>query len=169
MEALNGLRRRSLTVALAVMLLGALFAIPSAMAQSSAGAGAAAKGAPTERFLALSTNPRENAKPVVLGFGPIHAVDVESAAVEATRRNAAANGVELDVRQVDALDAELPSVDLVLANIHLAAVQAVAPRLKAKRLVTAGYFHSRLPEAAGFVHVERRIDGGWAADLFERQ
>jgi len=104
-----------------------------------------------------------------LGFGPIHAIDVEATAVEATRRNAAANGVELDVRQVDALVGDLPEVDVVLANIHLAAVQALAPRIKAKRLVTAGYFHSRRPEAAGFVHVERRIDGGWAADLFERQ
>jgi ribosomal protein L11 methyltransferase len=104
-----------------------------------------------------------------LGFAPIHSVDVELAAVEATARNAAANGVELDVRHADALTSELPATDLVVANIHLAGVQALAPRIKARRLVTAGYFHSRMPEAPGFRHVERRIDGGWAADLFERQ
>jgi hypothetical protein len=37
------------------------------------------------------------------------------------------------------------------------------------QLVTAGYFHSRMPALPGYVHRERRIDGGWAADLFQRQ
>jgi hypothetical protein len=48
-------------------------------------------------------------------------------------------------------------------------VNALTARLDAAMLVTAGYFHSRMPQASGFVHRERRIDGGWAADLFERQ
>jgi ribosomal protein L11 methyltransferase len=104
-----------------------------------------------------------------LGFAPIHSVDVEPAAVEATARNAAANGVAVDVREADALQSELPAVDLVVANIHLSGVQALVPRITARRLLTAGYFHSRMPETPGFGHVERRIDGGWAADLFERQ
>ena len=38
----------------------------------------------------------------LLGFGPVTAVDVEEPSVEATRGNAAANGVELDVRLVGA-------------------------------------------------------------------
>jgi ribosomal protein L11 methyltransferase len=104
-----------------------------------------------------------------LGFGPVRAVDVEPAAVEATTRNAEANGVDVEVRLADAVEAELPAVDLVVANIHLAGVDKVAARITAERLVTAGYFHSRRPEAPGFRHVERRIDGGWAADLFRRQ
>ena len=36
-------------------------------------------------------------------------------------------------------------------------------------LVTSGYFHSRRPRPAGYAHRERRIDGGWAADLFVRE
>jgi ribosomal protein L11 methyltransferase len=104
-----------------------------------------------------------------LGFAPVHAVDREPAAVEATARNAKANEVDLDVRQSDALQADLPPVDLVVANIHLAGVDALALRISARRFLTAGYFHSRMPEAAAFTHIERRIDGGWAADLFERQ
>lgn len=104
-----------------------------------------------------------------LGFAPVHAVDREPAAVEATARNAKANAVDLDVRQSDALQADLPPVDLVVANIHLAGVDALALRISARRFLTAGYFHSRMPEAAAFTHIERRIDGGWAADLFERQ
>ena len=57
-----------------------------------------------------------------LGFGPILAVDVEAAAVEAARANAAANGVEIEVSQLDALTSTLPRGDLVVANIALAAV-----------------------------------------------
>jgi ribosomal protein L11 methyltransferase len=105
-----------------------------------------------------------------LGFGPIIAIDRDSAAVEAARRNAAANDVTIEVRRGDVLEAELPPSDLVLANIDLASVEALAPRLEAAAaLVTAGYFHSRMPQVPGFTHRERRIDGGWAADRFEPQ
>jgi ribosomal protein L11 methyltransferase len=104
-----------------------------------------------------------------LGFGPVVAIDREAAAVEAARRNATRNEVTIEVRRGDALEAELPSVDLALANIDLRSVDTLAARLDAATLVTAGYFHSRRPQAPGFAHRERRIDGGWAADLFERQ
>jgi ribosomal protein L11 methyltransferase len=104
-----------------------------------------------------------------LGFGPVVAIDREAAAVEAARRNAARNEVTIEVRRGDALEAALPSVDLALANIDLRSVDTLVARLDAATLVTAGYFHSRMPQAPGFAHRERRIDGGWAADLFERQ
>jgi ribosomal protein L11 methyltransferase len=104
-----------------------------------------------------------------LGFDPVVAVDRDAAAVDAARRNAVRNEVVLDVRRVDALAAELPAADIALANIDLAAVEVVAAGLDVGTLVTAGYFHSRMPRPSGFVHRERRIDGGWAADLFERQ
>jgi hypothetical protein len=77
---------------LAVMLLGALVTVPASVAQgggdadragdgADGGAGGADRGggAPTQRFLAISTNARENAKPVLLGFGPIHAKGVDKA------------------------------------------------------------------------------------------
>jgi ribosomal protein L11 methyltransferase len=104
-----------------------------------------------------------------LGFRPVVAVDREEAAVEAARRNAEANDVVVDVRRADALTAELPPSDVTLANIDLASIEAVGHRLPTRLLVTAGYFHSRQPRVSGFAHRERRIDGGWAADLFERQ
>jgi ribosomal protein L11 methyltransferase len=104
-----------------------------------------------------------------LGFDPVVSVDVDIAAVEATRRNAAANGVSLEVRQADATSADLPAADLGLANIDLGSVETLAPKLQVGALVTAGYFHSRTPQLAGFAHRERRVDGGWAADLFERE
>ncbi len=104
-----------------------------------------------------------------LGFDPVVAVDREPAAVEATQRNAVANGVTVDARRSDVLEDALPVADVALANIDLAAVNAVGARLDVGMLVTAGYFHSRRPELAGFDHLERRIDGGWAADVFQRQ
>jgi ribosomal protein L11 methyltransferase len=104
-----------------------------------------------------------------LGFAPVLAVDRDPVAVEATRSNGRANGVILDVRQADAASDDLPSADVALANIDLSAVEAIAPRLDVRLLVAAGYFHSRMPNVPRFIHRERRIDGGWAADLFERQ
>jgi ribosomal protein L11 methyltransferase len=104
-----------------------------------------------------------------LGFDPVTAIDREPAALEAARRNAETNGVEIDVWSADVLGAELPPTDVALANIDLASVEAVSARLEARVLVTAGYFHNRRPDLPRFAHRERRIDGGWAADLFERQ
>jgi hypothetical protein len=73
MHAVAGYGRRS-AIALAVMLIGALVGVPSSVAQ---GGGSARIGVPIQRFLAVSTNPKENAKVVLLGFGPIHAKGVD--------------------------------------------------------------------------------------------
>jgi ribosomal protein L11 methyltransferase len=104
-----------------------------------------------------------------LGFDPVVAFDLEQAAVEAARRNAHANAVEIEIRRSDVLDAELPPADVAVANINVAVVESVAPRIRTKSLVTAGYFHGRRPRLSGYVPRERKVDGGWAADLFEPQ
>ncbi|HEY7707888.1 MAG TPA: 50S ribosomal protein L11 methyltransferase [Gaiellaceae bacterium] len=104
-----------------------------------------------------------------LGFGPVLGVDRDDAAVEASTRNAETNGVEIETRLVDALAGPLPASDVGLANIDLASVEALGSVLDVQTLVTAGYFHSRMPKVAGYVHRERRIDGGWASDRFVRQ
>ena len=76
MQPVAGYRRSAM--ALAVMLLGALVTVPSSVAQDGGGADIRDAGrAPIQRFLAISTSARENAKPVVLGFGPIHAKGVQ--------------------------------------------------------------------------------------------
>ena len=104
-----------------------------------------------------------------LGFAPVTAIDQEEAAVETTVRNAEINGVAIDARLVDAVSGELPAADVAVANIDLAVVGELGERVRARTLITAGYFHSRMPEIAGYAHVERRVDGGWAADRFRRQ
>jgi ribosomal protein L11 methyltransferase len=103
-----------------------------------------------------------------LGFAPVIAVDHEEPAVEATLTNAAANGVALDARHVDALADPLPDAEVVVANIALDAVSALGARIFASRLVTSGYLVADRPEPSGYEHRARRELDGWAADLFER-
>jgi len=104
-----------------------------------------------------------------LGFAPVLALDHDPAALEATQRNAEANGVELDARQVDALNEPLPSVDVAVANISAESVQLVLPRLDAHTVVASGYLERDAPAADGFRRERRIAEGGWAADLFRRE
>jgi ribosomal protein L11 methyltransferase len=104
-----------------------------------------------------------------LGFSPVVAVDKDGQAIEATRRNAATNGVHLDLRQVDALEEELPTAQQVLANITKEAVEAVAPRLRCESLIASGYLVSDPGLLPGYRHVDRVTEEGWAADRYERE
>ena len=54
-----------------------------------------------------------------LGFDPVHAVDLDPQAIEATRRNAEANGVEIETWVADALADPLPAVDAAVVNVAL--------------------------------------------------
>ena len=104
-----------------------------------------------------------------LGFGPVTALDNEDAAVEATRRNAAANGVELDCRLADAFSAELPAADVALANISADAVTRLLPRLASPTVLASGYLERDRPSGRGFRHERRVSRDGWAADVFRRE
>lgn len=65
-----------------------------------------------------------------LGFAPVAAVDVDLAALEATERNARANGVVLDrVERVNLRDDAPPSADVVVANLMRPLLLRLAPRL----------------------------------------
>jgi len=104
-----------------------------------------------------------------LGFAPVTAIDQDHGAVEATLRNAAVNGVTLDCRRADALSEQLPSADVVVANISAEAVERLLPRLDARTVVTSGYLEGDLPEWDGFAREGRRTQSGWAADVFRRE
>ena len=103
-----------------------------------------------------------------LGFSPVIAVDSDENAVAATVANAAANEVEVEVRQLDALVDDVPAADLVVTNITRAAVEQLAPRMRARRLVTSGYLPTDEVTLPGFRHLRRITRGGWAADLYEK-
>jgi ribosomal protein L11 methyltransferase len=106
---------------------------------------------------------------VKLGFGPVVAVDHDPHAVEATRANAAANGVAVDARLVDAAVGSLPPSDVAVANVALEPVEAVALRLDVSTLLSSGYLDRDDPRLPGWRWVERLVAGEWAADRFERE
>jgi ribosomal protein L11 methyltransferase len=103
---------------------------------------------------------------VRLGFEPVTAVDLDPFAIEATEKNVAANGVAVDARVIDARDDDVPAADTGVANITLQAVETIAPRVSVTELLTSGYLAAERPNLRGYGHVERRVAGGWAADLW---
>ncbi|HEY1368918.1 MAG TPA: 50S ribosomal protein L11 methyltransferase [Gaiellaceae bacterium] len=103
-----------------------------------------------------------------LGFGPVVAVDNESAAIQATLTNAAANGVAVAAYELDARHDPLPPADLVVANISLGAIEALAPHLTAPRVIASGYLASEAPQLPAWRKRAHREVDGWAADVLER-
>jgi ribosomal protein L11 methyltransferase len=103
-----------------------------------------------------------------LGFEPVVAVDLDAHAVEATLRNADANGVAVDVRLADALTDELPRSDAAVVNVALDVDRPIVARLDCTRLITSGYLAAEAPAFAGYRKETRREADGWAADLHIR-
>jgi ribosomal protein L11 methyltransferase len=103
----------------------------------------------------------------LLGYAPVLAVDVEEAAVEATRSNAAANGVHVDARLV-APHEPLPPAAVVVANISREVVLELPTRIRAEKLVTSGYLAEGTLSLPGYALVERMLRDGWAADVHRR-
>jgi len=103
-----------------------------------------------------------------LGFTPVTAIDVDPDAVAAATANACANGVDIQVRQADVFVEALPAAALALANVTLQAVELLAPRLETNTLIVSGYLAGERPALPEWEHVERREEGGWAADRFAR-
>jgi ribosomal protein L11 methyltransferase len=101
------------------------------------------------------------------GFAPVLAFDSDEQAVEATRANAAANGVDVDATRADVLGHDLPASDVALANITRPTLEAVAPRLRSRWLVGSGYLPTDGSELETFRHVRRVTRDSWAADLYE--
>jgi ribosomal protein L11 methyltransferase len=100
----------------------------------------------------------------LLGFTPVLGVDVEAPSIEATRANAAVNGVAVEAQLV-APDERLPPADVVVANISLDSVEALLSRVECTTLLTSGYLESETPRLPGFRHVRRWTLDGWACDL----
>jgi ribosomal protein L11 methyltransferase len=104
-----------------------------------------------------------------LGFAPVVAVDHDPAAIEATQRNAAANGVSLDVRRADAFAEPLPSAEITVANVSAPFVRRLRSALRSTSLIASGYFQSEDVRLPGFRRELRRVEDGWAADLFRHE
>ena len=103
-----------------------------------------------------------------LGFRPIVAVDIDEDAIGIARANAKVNGVELDAYRADALADELPTVDVVVANVALDVVERLLPLLDSRLAITSGYLERDDPKVSGWRRIDRSDREGWAADLYER-
>jgi ribosomal protein L11 methyltransferase len=112
-----------------------------------------------------------------LGFDPVTAVDFDSLSVEATRENAARNGVELDIARCDLRTDPLPSAPTVVANLLRPLLTDYAHRLldgearPPRILIASGLLIEEADEiAASFVGIgltqQNRLERGeWAALL----
>ncbi len=106
-----------------------------------------------------------------LGFQPVVACDHELAALDAARANAAANGVELDLRRANLRLEAPPVAQAVVANLTAGVLREVAARLERapRRLICSGLLTGEADDVvdafapAGLRERERRTDGGWVA------
>jgi ribosomal protein L11 methyltransferase len=104
-----------------------------------------------------------------LGYEPVVAIDVDEAAVAATRHNAEVNAVPVEAALLDAAGGALPAAQVAVANIDLRTVSELVLPERCHTLVTSGYYESGRPVVAGFAHVDRLVKERWAADLFTRE
>jgi ribosomal protein L11 methyltransferase len=109
-----------------------------------------------------------------LGYNPVIAIDNDRESVAATRANAAANDVALDVRKLDVRREPLPSAPIVVANLLAPLLLELAARIEtAPRVLIAGGLlveqAAAVAEAFAVEHAlvqrERREAGEWAALL----
>jgi ribosomal protein L11 methyltransferase len=104
-----------------------------------------------------------------LGFGPVLAVDSERAALEATRANAAANGVMLEPDRLNLRERPAPEAATLVANLTRPLLLRVAELLHERpgTLVISGLLDAEADEvAAAFAPLcerQRRSASGWSA------
>lgn len=96
-----------------------------------------------------------------LGFGPVWALDRDPLAVEATRENAARNGVGVTASVADMLTDPLPAAPLWLANLELGLLERLLRRPDLPRAIVA----SGLLESETLGGGRRVCVDGWAAEL----
>ncbi len=108
-----------------------------------------------------------------LGFGPVTAVDLELAALEAAALNAGANGVEIGFERVNLRQQAPPPAATVVANLTAPLLRDVAGNLAEvpERLVCSGLLAREADDVgvafgrAGLT-IARRLDSGdWSALL----
>lgn len=110
-----------------------------------------------------------------LGFEPVIAIDNDPAAIAATRENAVANGVVLDVHLGDLRLDALPPAPVVVANLLLRPLLELSARLQAppSRLIASGLLVAQGTDLArelrsrhGLIELARLEEGEWLAMLF---
>ncbi len=73
---------------------------------------------------------------------------------------------DVHASMADVLSDDLPSTDVLVANIELAIVERLLARARARFAVTSGYLEAETPSAPAWTHAVRLELEGWAADVF---
>jgi ribosomal protein L11 methyltransferase len=108
-----------------------------------------------------------------LGWAPVLALDHERVALDAAEANAAANGVELELRRVNLREEAHPPVPTLVANLTAPLLGVVAARLESppRALVCSGLLATEVDGVAsefaarGLGVGDIRAHGDWAALL----
>lgn len=111
-----------------------------------------------------------------LGYDPVVAIDIDPLAVDATRRNARDNRVDLDVRAADACRDPLPECDVVIANVTANHVAALAEMItnRPARVILSGFRPDEHDAAIGpwrrhgYRETRRTGDQNWTAVALTR-
>jgi ribosomal protein L11 methyltransferase len=101
-----------------------------------------------------------------LGFAPVRAIEVDPAAAHVARRNAARNGVDVDVTVGD-VTLSAPFAPLVLANLTLPLLNRLSRERVPNRMIASGFLAGERPDLPMAVVASRELDG-WAALVLER-
>ncbi len=113
-----------------------------------------------------------------LGWDPVSGYDHEAAALEAAAANAEANGVALELEQLNLRESLPPLAPTTVANLTAPVLSAVAGQLASaspETLICSGLLPAELDGIAaafapfGLNAVERRIEGDWAAMYLSRR
>ena len=102
-----------------------------------------------------------------LGFSPVVALDLDPIAVSVARTNAAVNGVDVEVCELDATRSGVPTTIVAVANIGRAELEKITPQLRAERLIISGYQVGDRPKLESWRVLRGRSFRGWAANLYE--
>jgi ribosomal protein L11 methyltransferase len=113
-----------------------------------------------------------------LGWGPVSGYDHEEPSIEASKANAAANGVSLQLERRNLREGLPDLAATVVANMTAPVLRVVAGQLEGgmapATLVCSGLLPSELDEIAtefgawGLTETDRRLQGDWAALLLRR-
>jgi ribosomal protein L11 methyltransferase len=110
-----------------------------------------------------------------LGFDPVYAIDNDTACIEATQANAAANGVAVKVAVADLRTDSLTAADTVVANLMLGPLLELSRRLERgpRCLIASGLLPDQGDELAHELDARHRLsevlrlrDGDWLAMRF---
>lgn len=110
-----------------------------------------------------------------LGWSPVLGLDHERESVEATAKNAAANGVDIAVRRFDLRDEAVPAAPTLVANLLRPLLLAMQLEAAPDVLVASGLLAREGDEVAVAMavhglHEERRLeDAGWIALVLRQQ